>query len=880
MSRLCLALTFFLAVPLPASADPARARDLAREAQRLLFAGNPAASDAKATEAIEEEPGDPEMWMVRANLRSMGGNLAGALADTADALRLAEASPKIPTDMKAQMYYVRAAYFRMLDRYADMLPDAEKAIALVPARKWALAGRGSALIGLGDHDEGVALLKEAATEDPTVNGLLALAAFLRSDAEAVLAHAALQPAGDASSAAYWKGLALAEQGKFEDAWKVGTDWYRAYPNDSAGAFVIAWVQGTPGNPHTDVEASLKVWHFYIDGKEGHPSVLGACARTLFLAGRFAECRDLLATRGVESSFYHRFWLGAAQWKLDQLAEARGSLRQARRLNPYMKAWVAKIPGLAEFFATIDAEIAAEAKVKGGPLALAKESAVWLMTAAEIEALVRRYQFARAVAEYGKLLPGTVSPVRKAEIETRVAEIKLMAAALDKLVAAVNRKPGTLKTRVAAQELTLVKADAASFEFTIPKGTGRFPWACLDLAEFLKFAAAQTLTPEERFGLCVLQWDLGEARPAQEGLAAALKAAPALKDRVTRVVARKRGLQPPAGGFVAYKGAFVTAEEKANLEKGLVRFRGEWVPAADRENLAKGLVKVGDRWLPGEEKKLLDAGYRKHDGKWMAGEDYEALTSEWAHAIVKETAHYTIRSNAGDAFVQDLAVLVELAWTELKTFYDGREPRLPKDEKMTLHAFRTFEDYRRHCVENHAEAQLNAAGFASSNSNVVVGWNMTGNLKLFLETMVHEAAHLYYYRTATVARQPSWYMEAMATYFEGFQGSTGSWKFTFLNDSRTALARTALSGSGFIPLKDLLSGDAGTLINSDTSKALVFYSECWALNYFLTRTSDKAIAKAYREYRDAMAAGKDEPFTKYFPDLPGLEKKWRDFGSGM
>jgi tetratricopeptide (TPR) repeat protein len=879
---LILASLLFVLSAFPAGADPARAEKLALEAQDMLFnRGDRVGAERKATEAIEEDRANPEIWMVRANLRSLMQNIAGALADTTEAIRLAEASSTLAVEKKAMMYYSRAAYLRNVDRFADMLPDAEKAIALVPGKKWALAGRGSALVGMGDIDGGVAVLKEAASEDPSVNGLLAGAAWLRADMDDVIASAAKQPADDEDSATFWKGVALCEQGKADEAWKLGESWMNSHPANGLGPMVMGYVEGTPGNPRTNLERSGRLWASLIDGQESNPSILAMGARTMFNDGRFTECRDLLATRGTDSNFFNLFWLGAAQWKLDQRAEARETLKAARRLNPYLKAWAAKVPGLAEFVASIDKELAGEGSAKGGALGLAKESATWLMTTAEIEVLVRRYQFGKASAEFAKLLPLTVSPARKKEIETRAAEVKFMSSALDKIVAAVNKKPGTLKTKVGGQELTLTKADASAFDFAIAKGTGKFPWAFLDFAEFLRFASLQALTPEEKFSLCVLQWDLGSGSAAQEGLAAALKASPALKDRVAGVVARKRGVEVPASGFVYFKSRFVTPEEKENLEKGLVRFRGEWVPAADRENLAQGLVKVGDKWLPGEDAKLLAAGFRKQDGKWMSGEDYQALTSQWDHAIVQETTHYTIKSNAGEAFVKDLAIVAELAWTELKAFYDGREPKLPGDEKMSLYAFGTYEDYRKWCVDHKSENYLNAAGFATSGSNVVVGWNKTGNFKLFLQTMAHEAAHLYYYRTSSTASLPSWYAEAMASYFEGFQGASGAWKYTWVNESRSALAKSALAGgNNFIPLKALLGGDALALINSDTTKALTFYAECWALNYFLTRTPDKAIAESYRKFRAAQAAGTPAAFTDFFPDLDALEKSWRAFAVGM
>ncbi|MCE9581036.1 MAG: tetratricopeptide repeat protein [Planctomycetes bacterium] len=866
------------AFSVPAFADGEQASRLREEAKRIeSTTGDSDLALRKMDEAVAAAPEDPEIRMSRAWMRSRAGDKAGAIVDAGDAIRLWEAIPGHDPDRVAHMHFERATFFRFLDRSEDALPDCDEAARLAPGKKWPLQARGAVMVELGDVDGGIALIREAATEDPTAVDMLAPAQFLQADWDGLKDSAGKLT--DGSAKAWWTVVALMGKERFQEAWQVAAEFHNANLANGLGVLALAWVEGTPGQPAANLERAVSNFELML-GYRVNSSYVAAYARTLFLMGRFAACRDLLATRGSDRSFISLFWLGAAQWKLDQLAEARETLRAARRLNPYTKVWVAKIPGLDTFFASIDAEIGKEAGAKGGAVGLAKESATWLLTTAEIEALVRRCHFSRAVAEYGKLLPGTVSPIRKKEIEIRLAEVKSMAAALEKLIAGVNKKPGTLKSKVGAQELTLSKADALAFEFTIAKGTGKFPWGCLELAEFLRLAGTQTLTPDERFGLAIFQWDLGQATAAQAAMADALKASAALKDRVTLVVARKRGLEPPAGGFVVYKGAFVTAEEKTNLEKGLVRFKGDWVPAADRESLAKGLVKVGDKWMPGDEKKLQDAGFRKQDGKWMAGEDYDALVSQWDHAIVQETAHYTIKSNAGEAFVKDLATVLELAYTELKSFYDGREPKLPKDEKMTLYCFRTFEEYRRHCVERHCEGEIKAAGFAASDSNIVAGWNMTGDFRLFLQTMVHEAAHLYYYRTSTMARWPSWYMEGMATYFEGFSGSSGAWKFSFANPTRLPGAKSAIAGAGFIPLKDLLSGDAGALINSDTSKALVFYSECWALNYFLTKTSDPAIAKAYRDYRAAMSSGKVEDFTKYFPDLDALEKTWKAFGAGM
>src|SRR6185503_3665640 len=135
------------------------------------------------------------------------------------------------------------------------------------------------------------------------------------------------------------------------------------------------------------------------------------------------------------------------------------------------------------------------------------------------------------------------------------------------------------------------------------------------------------------------------------------------------------------------------------------------------------------------------------------------------------------------------------------------PKLNAGEKMELWAFRSFEDYRRYCIEKKAEDHLNAAGFATSDSLVVAGWNKTRNDQQFLQTMSHEAAHLFFFRVAPAARPASWFAEGMATAFEGFSWDGKAWSFNFVSDSRLPFVRDAMKAGRQIPLADLLSGDA-------------------------------------------------------------------------
>ncbi|KAF0243686.1 MAG: hypothetical protein FD180_3156 [Planctomycetota bacterium] len=863
-----------------ALADPGKARQLVDQAADEFNRGNQVAARDLIEKAIVEQPDLVEAWLVRCSIWKGAGFPDVGLRYVTEAMRLMTIQGNHPNDSWGFAYFQRSNVYFDLDRYADALKDAVEAERLAPGMPMVTAARGRALVGIGDHEQGLQILEAAMVQMPVVLIMLTHLTWVRGEWDLLLKRSnqldSMEGAKDIG--VVWRGIADVELGKFEEA-KQEIEKIRArQPNGSVVRTLTGYLLGTPAYAGADANKSLAAYKELLDLGVSQASLLSQMARTMFLAGRYAECRDFVSTKGRRTNFPCMFWLGAAQWKLEEYSEARLTLMQARRYNPAIANWAAKIEGLPEYLKSIETDVAAERKGEVDSLKLAIEGETWLVSSAEIEGLVRRFHFSRAAAEYEKLLPSLVSSVRRREVESRIVEVKAMATALDKLVAAVNKKSVTLKPKVGAQELTITKADDRAFDFTIPKGSGKFPWAYLEPLEFFRFANPQAATPEEHFALGVLLWDMGEAKSAQQNLETASKGA--LKDRISAVVARKRGIDAPAGGFVLYKGSFVTTEEKQNLEKGLVRFKGTWVPAADRPNLAKGMVKVDGKWLPGDEKKLLDAGYRKFKGQWMALEDYETLRSKWENAFEEETEHYKVRSNAGEAFTKDLAAVIELAYAEYKKFYDGREPKLAKGEKMTLYAFGSYDDYRRHCIERRAEDSLKAGGFASSDSNVVAGWNKTGSRHLFLQTMVHEGAHLYYFRTSSPSALPSWHAEGMATWFEGFEGSSGAWKFNFSNASRAAFAKEAASGAGWIPLRDLLESDAGKLINADSTKALVFYAEAWSLNAFLTQTGDAKLRDAYKQYRDALASGKAEAFSKFFPDMEALEKSWKATASGQ
>ncbi len=831
---------------------------------------------AAYTRAIEADPEYGTAWGRRGVAKRIATRFDAALEDLTNAIALDPGT--------AEWRLQRIQNYMSLDRTQEAVEDSADLLRVAPNDPSALTLHGWALVKSGEVDQGLELQTRAlqlAGNNANLR-IRAEAFMLKADWNALLEEMDQALAGGNPNLGihYNRTMALVELGRWDDAAQA----VKLAESKSRGTVLYmsrVYLTATPqAGAHHAPDQALKDAES-AGGTTTESLVLNGYARALFLTGHVHRCMELLAAKGRRTNFETLFWLGASYWKLGRLAEARQALSDARRLNPYLLKHAARVDGLAEFAAAIDHTLAREAEGGADRERLGHERATHLLTVAEIETLVRAYRFDRAAAEYASLVGELASSVRKAEAEARRAEILGMAKAHARLIAAANASGGTpLKTKVGKLDLTIQKATGTDFEFTLPGGSGSFPWKSLQTAAYCALAEKTPLAPEERLGLGCLAWEAGDRALAIRLLEEAVKKAPALKQARDGFVARQRGVPVPAAGFVAYKASYVTPAEKANLEKGLVAWQGQWVTAKDKEMLAKGMVQVAGKWMPGEDADLLRRGFVKYKGKWVSREEYDDLRSGWADAFTEETAHYRIKTNQSEAFAKDLAVLAEVAYGEFKTYYGGAEPKLPGSEKMTLWAFKAFEDYRRHCVETKAEDHLNAAGFARSDSNVVVGWNKTMNERQFLETMVHEAAHLYYYRVAGSARPASWFAEAMATYFEGFAWDGKSYRFSFVSESRLPFVRDAMKRGQHIPLAEMLGGDALTLINSDPSKALLFYAQCWALNYFLSQTDRREYRAAYEEYRRSIDRGGTDPLAKFIPDLARLEKDWVRFVGGL
>ncbi|MBI4616480.1 MAG: hypothetical protein HY720_22915 [Planctomycetes bacterium] len=513
----------------------------------------------------------------------------------------------------------------------------------------------------------------------------------------------------------------------------------------------------------------------------------------------------------------------------------------------------------------------------------------------------------------------------ARVRDALFEARGEAALFDRLLSAVNdgrlvRRP-VWRTASGSFEVELSGATREGVLAAFPEGEVRIEWKRIDPSGYHEFCSALALTVGERYFLGGYCLDRGLEGLARREWVQVLRSGPTeLRERVNRRLARHLGIDLPLGGFVVHESRIVTFEEKAHLDKGLVFFKGEWVTPAERDRTRAGLVQYRGRWMGKRERDALAAleaqesyrareeGFAKERGRWVyrfqkeiGGELYlsvhgrfheareaRELRSQWENAWKLRTEHYDLVTNCSEKFATEWADFMEEAWKAYASYFDVEAKR-----RFELYAFRTFEDYRKYCMETGNEAQLQAAGFADSAQRRGVGWSASAQDKILLETMIHEAAHLYHFDVLGSLDLPSWYYEGTAELFQGFRWdrAKGVLELDYLPASNLAHLKSRIFAGSPVQIEDLIRGDAHQAIAQGPSTAMDFYAGSWGLMYFLEHVEEPRIrplaAELLRKLQSGGfpgarggTAGRD-PITKTFgPDLKGFQEMWEAFLKGL
>ncbi|MBI3097777.1 MAG: hypothetical protein HYY93_05960, partial [Planctomycetes bacterium] len=519
-------------------------------------------------------------------------------------------------------------------------------------------------------------------------------------------------------------------------------------------------------------------------------------------------------------------------------------------------------------------------------ALEAERATFGDILADLEKYIRTFDYDMALSQGDKVAGRLRAADLKAQLEDRLSIVRQYAALLTRLRKDINagalRDPVVTFGRDNEGKGKLTEATAKDYAIAIQGGQARMKWKDLRPAQLLDLLRRMDLGPSDQFVLG--SWCLEADLPADANRAFVAALRDSSKKRlIDEALARYYGINVPEGGFVLFLGRLVTPTEKQNVEAGLVFYAGQWVTPEDRKMLEKGFRKFGNKWAK-EEAELVAAGYIKYKELWYTPEELDVLRSNWDEAWEYETAHYKIRCNLADSFGKQLCQILEQAYAAYAKHF-GKEPPAAK---MTMLAFRTFEDYRRYCIETKAEAYLQALGFANPATNVCCGYKKFGTDDM-IGTMIHEGAHLFHDR-AHNGMSPSWYHEGHATYFEGFVWDGTTLTFNWRPGNRIYWLKEAYRKDRLIPMGDIMRGDALSSINKGVDESSLFYSESWALYTFFTECTDPEIAPKWSALRTRFDTGRGGNFSGdgalemvtdvFGPDLSAVEAKWKEWIGGL
>ncbi|MBI4615224.1 MAG: DUF1570 domain-containing protein [Planctomycetes bacterium] len=833
-------------------------RDLEELQKRLAEDARYEESVQHATRFIQKYPNDPSGYVARARWQHKLENIYAAHDDLARALELYRPGKHDESFYNAILNIRIQVRLDLLD-FDGALADAREFAEKVPsdARAFALSLLGRVHHVSGRLPEAVRVHQESLELDP----------------EAYFTYLDL-------------GLVYLEQARREEALAVferAVSLASNAPQRAAAAACKAWAWVHPGCPAADVSRAREILESQAPMVSmGLPYFFQAHALVACLEGNHKEAYQLFNDTGTEWMGWptQGFFYARSALALGYEEEGRRVLEIAVRLRPEM----AERLGFSASEKTALREAKKEAAelegagTLGARRKLEEEHETRVIHLGQIRSLEKTYRFADAVRDYRTYLGQVGSENTKLEAERSLSRAEILAGLFDRVVAAAEK--GDLRRiaiRFGETQGRVAGGDTKEVELAIAQGSARFVWGFLDLANFLRLATE--VRPDAKEWLALGAYAL-ENSHEEEGIAALIKATKKqeLQGEIDRVLAAWRGIEVPAGGFVLHGGRFVTREEKAKIDEGLILFRGEWVTREDRDRILGGYQKVGDQWTKLTARQLEARGFVKVGEEWLSPVELSHRLSTWALAEESVTAHFILKSDRGQTFLEELGGVLEAAWPVYKEIF-GVEPA--GERRLVVLAFKNFDGYRDYCRKVGAENVLAALGFAPSEEYTCCGYDKFGDARLFLETLVHEAAHLYFHVATGQRNVPSWFAEGMATYFEGFERSGDGYRFHLPADKRLPTLR-ALLARGDLDIADWLDEDAGALINSDSNKALEFYSLCWGLFYYLSTSIDEDLRAVAKDLLEAAAAGRPVDFPARIGKerLEAFEKSFREFVEQM
>jgi hypothetical protein len=268
-----------------------------------------------------------------------------------------------------------------------------------------------------------------------------------------------------------------------------------------------------------------------------------------------------------------------------------------------------------------------------------------------------------------------------------------------------------------------------------------------------------------------------------------------------------------------------------------------------------------------------------------GDEVVQFTQEpWSFGRIEgtklSTEHFDIHSTLKDSQLQEaLPEFLEAAYVQYNSL-------LPAPASGAGKRLQTFVLNDRAQWELYAKSKfpqqfpvfrkISAGGFAVGNECVVYYIRRTYTLSV----LAHEGMHQYFANYFST-KLPAWLNEGLATYCESYELPSGKAQFTPLRNSfRLNALRDAMTTDAILPLRAILSTDAGRIVNQGRSQLTkTYYAQAWALVCFMRHGLDGKYAGGFQKMLDAIVSGELEGAAKVARIQPSARGK-TSFGEGV
>jgi hypothetical protein len=486
--------------------------------------------------------------------------------------------------------------------------------------------------------------------------------------------------------------------------------------------------------------------------------------------------------------------------------------------------------------------------------------------------VRRYAFEGPTAELASILgPLPPGPTRD-EVGARLDDLERSRRVFDRFREVLASSKGRKVKLASGLELVVTGADDQGFTAKIGPAKTKKKWAevdplaihgvvedvARDAEGWLDLAAFAALFAVEEDGEPLAELDLLRAFRKDE----------ARKPEVDEAIARGRGMDAPAGGFVLHDGRWVTAEDKRYLDEGYVKHEGRWM-TRDEVMAARGYVQHEGRWLsPEDYQEILDA---QREAEELAKKylpkgfiDQPGLTAkvDWKDAPTLKTRFYKVKTNLGPEVANDIAYTMEILRMNFKLVFGFRKRWRSKLDVNVCATRGEFND----------AWGVGALGF------------FTGGMictfyqpPMTTSVLMHEGTHEFIHKYASGC--PRWLHEGMATFFEcsKFDFDPKKKRVTLrvglLNSMRLSSFQMQEKSDRIVPLENFLMGKGGDP-----------YAQGWALVYYLAKGKDGQYGKRLHQFVEQATASSKmiKNFRKIFRirDLAAFEQEWKEYMMGL